>query len=87
MGIDTDAQLWREDGAEIIRLAHYGRELQRDIMGVRGTFIESALNYDWTNVLHIFNTTGQRFWRFLSSDYRSAKKPTKACAELKSLTR
>ncbi len=72
-GVNADAIIWDKSGDRIIALAEEGRDIQQCMFSFSGTFIEAAYNYDWTHILDVFTKTGQKWWRFLSSDYRSAK--------------
>ncbi len=73
-GVNADAIIWDKSGDQIIALSEEGRDIQQSMFAFSGTFIEAAYNYDWTHILDVFTKTGQKWWRFLSSDYRSAKK-------------
>ncbi|CAM3084284.1 DUF3320 domain-containing protein [Vibrio rarus] len=72
-GVSTESSQWASNGDSILQFAQHGLELQQSMQQLQGEFVESAFDYDWTQTRGVFSTTGKKWWRFLSGDFRKLK--------------
>lgn len=73
MGVNVSKDLWLERGERIIELAKLGARLQTNKNGLEQEFTSQAFEHDWTLARGVFATTGKKWWRLLSSDFRRCK--------------
>ncbi|MGR5338901.1 DUF4011 domain-containing protein [Vibrio astriarenae] len=73
LGVDTETELWNEKGSKIIEFARDGLELQASKYSLEQGFVEQAFDHDWSTARGVFSTTGRKWWRFLSGDFRRMK--------------
>jgi very-short-patch-repair endonuclease/DNA polymerase III delta prime subunit len=71
--VDSNSSAWESKGDAIFDFALQGATLQDQKAELSEHFVDSALDYDWMSVRGSLLTTGQKWWRFLSGDYRRAK--------------
>ncbi len=73
IGIKTESATWLNDGDSIVKLAQEASVLHEAINTLKGIFKPEAFHYNWQEVRHIFVDKGDKYWRFMSSEYRKAK--------------
>ncbi len=71
--LDVNSSAWESKGDVILDFARQGVRLQDQQLALSEHFVDNALDYDWMPIRGLLLTTGQKWWRFLSSDYRKAK--------------
>ncbi|WP_031792303.1 AAA domain-containing protein, partial [Vibrio parahaemolyticus] len=71
--VDANSSAWESKGDAILEFALQGATLQDQKAELSDYFVDSALDYDWMPVRGSLLTTGHKWWRFLSGDYRRAK--------------
>lgn len=72
-GVDTEQEVWQKKGDSILEFATQGITLQEQKTQLLSHFIEPAIDHDWLAIRGVLMTTGQKWWRFLSGDFRRAK--------------
>lgn len=72
-GINTDRSTWLRYGENIIQLAEEAQLLHENINELQTIFKPEAFQFNWDNVRHALENKGEKFWRFISSEYRHAK--------------
>ncbi|MCJ0803582.1 DUF3320 domain-containing protein [Vibrio vulnificus] len=71
--VDANSSAWESKGDAILEFALQGATLQEQKAELSEFFVDNALDYDWTPIRGSLLTTGHKWWRFLSGDYRRAK--------------
>ncbi|WP_139685829.1 DUF3320 domain-containing protein [Vibrio tasmaniensis] len=71
--VDANSSAWESKGDVILDFALQGATLQDQKSELSTHFVDNALDYDWIPIRGSLLTTGQKWWRFLSGDYRQAK--------------
>ncbi|PMH46123.1 hypothetical protein BCU68_08600 [Vibrio sp. 10N.286.49.B3] len=72
--IGLDKEVWEHQGSHILDFAQQGIALQEQKATLSQHFMDAGLDYDWLSIRGILINSGQKWWRFLSSDYRQSKK-------------
>ncbi|OBT13373.1 hypothetical protein A9264_06815 [Vibrio sp. UCD-FRSSP16_10] len=72
-GIHCDLSNWTQNGDAILQFAKSGLDLQSTKQQLQAEFTEQAFDYDWSATRGVFSTTGKKWWRFLSGDFRKMK--------------
>ncbi|CAM4177669.1 DUF3320 domain-containing protein [Vibrio neonatus] len=72
-GLNSDTSKWSQQGEAILQFAEQGLSLQTDRQTLESEFVDAAFDYDWTTLRGTFSTTGKKWWRFLSGDFRKMK--------------
>jgi very-short-patch-repair endonuclease len=72
-GVNIDPKMWQKKGDSILDFAMQGITLQEQKSQLSEHFIDAALDYDWLAVRGSLISTGQKWWRFLSGDFRKSK--------------
>lgn len=73
IGIKTDSAIWANHGDAILSLAQEAKRLHDAINGLKSLFKPDAFQYNWEDVRRALLTKGDKYWRFMSSEYRRAK--------------
>lgn len=73
IGIKLDDAAWDNRAGEIVDFANQGFKLQQQKSILLTHFMEPAFNSDWMQLRGVFSTTGTKWWRFLSGEYRKSK--------------
>ena len=93
-GVKLTTDDWQRRRDQIRELINAGSEVKRLYEKRSGQLIDQAWQASLLNVRQVYLTTGQKWWRFLSSDFRQAKrelqglmkeglpKDTQECVEL-----
>ncbi|MDO6496810.1 DUF3320 domain-containing protein [Photobacterium sanguinicancri] len=72
-GVSLDKEMWSNKGDSILKFAMQGISLQDQKSTLSQQFMDTALDYDWLPIRGTLVTTGQKWWRFLSGDFRQSK--------------
>ncbi|WP_241909651.1 DUF3320 domain-containing protein [Vibrio breoganii] len=72
-GVNTEQSTWNQNGSKILQFARDGLDLQAEKYKLESEFVEQAFDFDWSTARGIFSTTGRKWWRFLSGDFRRMK--------------
>jgi len=72
-GVNVEQGIWQKKGESILDFAMQGITLQEQKLKLSQCFIDDALDYDWVAVRGSLISSGQKWWRFLSGDFRKAK--------------
>ncbi len=73
VGIKTDSAIWAKHGDTILSLAQEAKSLHETTNGLKSLFKSDAFQYNWEEVRRTLQTKGNKYWRFMSSEYRKAK--------------
>ncbi|MEZ9525334.1 DUF3320 domain-containing protein [Enterovibrio norvegicus] len=72
-GLNLDDTTWKSKEGKILDFAKQGISLQQKKAVINERFMPAAFEGDWMHVRGVLTTTGSKWWRFLSSEYRKAK--------------
>ncbi|MGR6859757.1 DUF3320 domain-containing protein [Aliivibrio salmonicida] len=72
-GIKVDSAAWESKEGQILDFANQGFTLQQQKSNLLTHFMEPAFSSDWMQLRGVLTTTGTKWWRFLSGEYRKAK--------------
>ncbi|WP_158174841.1 DUF3320 domain-containing protein [Grimontia hollisae] len=72
-GLNLDDSAWKSKEGQILDFAKQGFDLQQQKTRIDEQFLPAALESDWMQLRGVFTTTGTKWWRFLSGEYRKAK--------------
>ncbi|MFT5253392.1 MAG: very-short-patch-repair endonuclease [Flavobacteriales bacterium] len=71
--VDYGSSLWMDKQDIIENLLKSGQRIDELRDGLGKEFIASAFEYDYSDVRREYKTKGNKWWRFLSIDFRKAK--------------
>ncbi|EGR0062852.1 DUF3320 domain-containing protein [Vibrio vulnificus] len=72
-GLNLDDSTWKSKEGQILNFAKQGFDLQQQKARINEQFLPAALESDWMQLRGVLTTTGTKWWRFLSGEYRKAK--------------